>query len=181
MCVNTQWYAFHIVWLWQTLAPLPSMSSSGKDINMYQHVWDAFCTTLGQRNQIMLRTWIPRSSSIPWLGCNPFLWVILQWYRNISKCVKIYQNVSECIKMYQHVSECIKMHFITSYFWPSDWKAWGPPCRSSDAIPAIRRLWQKLKWRNIQSIPNNYKTLQTRKSPRKSFSKLLKTSYPTFV
>ena len=25
------------------------------------------CTTLGQRNQNMIRTWIPRSSSIPWL------------------------------------------------------------------------------------------------------------------
>lgn len=133
---------FTFVWLFSdsSTSSVLSMSSSGKDINMYQHVWKS-CFAPGFRDLV------------PFLGlicCNPFLWVILEWYRNISKCINMYRNVSKCISL-PHI------------FWPSDWKAWGPPWRSSNAIPAIKRLknWNHIGTQHYNSNEETYKAFQT--------------------
>lgn len=101
----------HLCGFFQTLAPLvyhpcQVLARISTCINMFGML---FCTTLRQRKQIMLRTWIPRSSSIPWfdmlqsISCGSWFWMVQKY-------------ISKCINMYQHVSECIKMHFITTYF-----------------------------------------------------------------
>lgn len=139
---------FTFVWLFSdsSTSSVPSMSSSGKDINMF-----------GMFFAPMLRTWIPRSSSIPWfnmlqsISCGSSL--------NGTEIYPNDLNVSTCIGMYQNAFHY--QHYLI-FCWPSDWKAWGPPWRSSDAIPAIRRLknWNHIGTQHYNSNEETYKAFQ---------------------
>lgn len=123
---------------------------------------------------------------VPFLGsicCNPFpVGHGFEWYRNISKWFK-------CINMYRNVSKCISLptlpHILLAQWLKSLRSSMAQFRRHSsnqapEKLKPYRHSTLQLKWRNIQSIPNDYKALQTRKSYEICSTTFL-TSYPTFV